>query len=536
MQYFSALVVALLGHMPGSDAALPLTGLTLPTSIAIDPLSGVVFIAELKGFIKQTTFNSSLPPVMVKNLTASVFVGGWHGLTSILLHGNFLYATFTRGKGLGDACADDVSLGNAPIFFHMLCNHSRTHGTLPPPPPAPPLSPPQSPLIAAKQGTGAASRPRAQVAGCPRNGALVRWPFSGGSLGADPPQELLPPGFSCSQFLSGGILQALGSPSDPNTLYVSTGVGALDDVSGGVTDFGQLGGGPCTAFQSAFGGHFSALDPQNNGGKVYAVSLLNATGSFARTQLLAQGLHNPWRMALAPPSAGSAATALFSLDTSGAGEQRDELNGPIPVEAGGGAQVSFGWPCLLGNNVPVPQFQNLFQSPCFSTKLPPQTAPFYTTPLRVPGVGGALSGIAFHSAQKRFYFADYIAGTVQSIGVSGVSTQPLFLLPLLLAPTSLPSPPPPVLSIPLSHTHLTYVLSRPCTQPSPPHMIGLAQLSGKCRGFPSHAPKVHLRRAAPLPPCRDGSPPGTRPLQRPHPGNHAGSGCWPGEHSGGKPA
>jgi hypothetical protein len=138
MQYFSAFVVALLGHMPGSDAALPLTGLTLPTSIAIDPLSGVVFIAELKGFIKQTSFNSSLPPVMVKNLTASVFVGGWHGLTSILLHGNFLYATFTRGKGLGDACADDVSLGNAPIFFSYALQpltHSRYSS--PPPPRAP---------------------------------------------------------------------------------------------------------------------------------------------------------------------------------------------------------------------------------------------------------------------------------------------------------------------------------------------------------------------------------------------------------------
>ena len=97
-----------------------------------------------------------------------------------------------------------------------------------------------------------------------------------------------------------------------------------------------------------------------------------------------------------------------------ADESQEELNGPITAGA------SFGWPCFVGAG-PVAAFQTLQQSPCAAagaSALPPQTAPFFSTPHRAAGDPGTLSALSFIPSQNRFYIADYMAGTVSSLSAA----------------------------------------------------------------------------------------------------------------------
>ena len=353
-------LLRLLGGLSLAAAShIRIPGLYIPVSMTLDAATGTVFIAQLKGKILRGSLNSSAT-TLVKDLGAQIFSQGWHGLTSVALQGGYLYATFTRGTGPAQACADN--------------------------------------------GTQASQRPAASVVGCPTRGALVRWAYdaASGALAADPPADLLPPTFACSQFLSNGIGQVLGHPTDSTLLYVAAGVGA-DDEPGAGTDFGQLGGGPCTVGSASVGGNFNALNPLAHAGKVFTLRMSAAGVSppTATLAVLAAGFHNPWRMTFGEDN------KLFAVDMGGAGETVNELNGPLLPGS------SFGWPCFLGA-APVPQFQTLPSSPCVT--LAPQTPPFYSTPVLPPGTAGAMSAIAYvpTAGQKRFYFANYAAGTVSS--------------------------------------------------------------------------------------------------------------------------
>ena len=360
-------LMSLLGLSLAAASHIRISGLYVPVSMAVDEATGMVFIAQLKGKILRAALNSSAATV-VKDLSAQIFSQGWHGLTSVALQGGYLYATFTRGTGLAQVCSDN--------------------------------------------GTQASQRPAASVLGCPTRGALVRWAYdsASGALAADPPADLLPQAFACSQFLSNGIGQVLGHPTDSTLLYVAAGVGA-NDMAGAGTDYGQLGGGPCTAGSSSAGGHFSALNPLAYAGKVFTLrmSAAGVTPPTATLAVLASGFHNPWRMTFGEGN------GLYAVDMGGADETQNELNGPLLPGS------SFGWPCFLGAGA-VAQFQALPSSPCLT--LAPQTPPFYATPVLPPGTAGAMSAIAYlpTAGQKRFYFANYAAGTVSSFRPADATT------------------------------------------------------------------------------------------------------------------
>ena len=198
----------------------------------------------------------------------------------------------------------------------------------------------------------------------------------------------------------------------PGTFFVSTGVGA-NDAEGAGTDYGQYGERPCVPSNSAWGGHFSALDAKSGGGKIF---LLDLTGSQVVTSLYASGFHNPWRMVLAsvPPLN---TPSLYAVDSGGAGESQDEVNGPI------GPLSSYGWPCFLGTSV-VSQFASLLFSPCTSSTLSKQSTPFFISPARAPGVPGVISALAWHPILQRWFAADALKGVVFSFPATASTESP----------------------------------------------------------------------------------------------------------------
>lgn len=270
----------------GAPAPAPLlTGLGSPLSLCFSPTSGpplVAYIGARNGSVSVVQFGASLP--VVRPLTSvPVFSSptSWHGLTSVHAAGAppllFLYATLTLPAD--PLCVDD--------------------------------------------GAGAANataRPPLTVLGCPRSGALVRWPLSADGLSTSGPLQLLFGG-ACSQFGANGM-DMVTSGAD-GSLYVSTGAGANDGRDGGA-DVGQLGPqpAPCTAPRSAWGGHFNALAPASSAGKVLLFAPPNSTtkGPLPAPTVFALGLHNPFRLTWARVPAARGAPApllpsLFALDS-----------------------------------------------------------------------------------------------------------------------------------------------------------------------------------------------------------------------------
>ena len=258
-------------------------------------------------------------------------------------------------------------------------------------------------------GTNATFRSASGVLGCPRFGALVRWPLSANGLTAAGPMQMLF-NSTCSQFGANGI--NFVTSDSQGSLLVSTGAGANDAATGAGTDVGQYGAAPCTAPGSTWGGHFNALDPSTFAGKVllFAAPLPLAPGPFPYPTVFAAGLHNPFRLTWAsvPPKLGAPAPplpSLFAVDTGGAATTQDELNGPLL-----GLGQSFGWPCFLGA-ASVAQFSSpaLPNSPCALTG--PHTPPFFTS---APSAMGSLAALAWHPPTARWVAADPVHGTIIS--------------------------------------------------------------------------------------------------------------------------
>ncbi len=359
----------------------------LPAVAYLGSRNGTVSVAQLAGAAGGRV--TPLTSILVFSSPTS-----WHGLTSVHAAGTrasyFLYATYTAPADPN--CVDDgTNAGNASL------------------------------------------RPPLTVVGCPRAGALARWPLTADGLGAGPLELLFSGG--CSQF---GASERPPPPPPPlprppphtnclhpiapadgvdfvtsdatGSLYVSIGAGANDGRNSGA-DAGQLGPqpAPCTAPGSAWGGHFNALAPGSSAGKVLRFAPPPATavsGLLPAPTIIAAGLHNPFRgtWARVPARRGApapAAPALFVLDSAGAGAVGDEINGPL---RGG---ESFGWPCELGAGEVVAQFAALPGSPCGLTG--PHTPAFFTS-----RATAALSALEFHPPSARWVAADASSGLLFS--------------------------------------------------------------------------------------------------------------------------
>lgn len=206
--------------------------------------------------------------------------------------------------------------------------------------------------------------------------------------------------------------------SPDRQLYVSFGDGA----SPADFDYGQLGGNPC-GDPPLEGGSLRSQDARTTGDDLGSSgSVVRVNPDTGATTLLADGLRNPFRLALRPGT-----SELFVTDV---GNQRVEEINRIPAS---GSARNFGWPCFEGHarqgqwdTADLPICETLYAD---GTATPPDH--YYchagTVPACEPGAG-SLSGIEFYEGgayddkyDGGLFFADYTRKEIQvALATNGI--------------------------------------------------------------------------------------------------------------------
>ncbi len=375
----SAAVAAAQIMEPNFQVETVFSGLNLPTVVRFSP-DGRVFVAEKGGTVKVFDSLTDPTPTTAVDLSTEVYAYWDRGLLGMALHPNF---------------------PTTPYIYLLYTLDTHPYNDACPSPPG------------------------ANTDGCMANGKLVKVQVNPDNTSGSP--VALITGMWCQQFPSHSIGTVEFGPE--GALYVSGGDGA----SFTVVDYGQLGGtlsgtptpqNPCGDPVNE-GGALRSQDSRTSGdplsfhgtvlrinpdtGAAWAGNPL-AGGDSSDDAILANGLRNPFRMAVAPD--GDVFVGDVGWNT------WEEIN-KIPS----GAFRNFGWPCYEGSapqsgydaaNLPI--CETIYGSPGTVT------APLFTYRHGVslqacpeaPGSISAITGLAFYPGGNypatydgALFFADY---------------------------------------------------------------------------------------------------------------------------------
>ena len=181
-----------------------------------------------------------------------------------------------------------------------------------------------------------------------------------------------------------------------------------------VPDYGQFGGDPCTnaSVVGSWGGAFRAQLPLNKSwdGKLLQI---NPATSPITVNVVATGLHNPWRFAFIGNNAYVVDTGSGATNASYVAYE--EVNGPVNVASIGPTPVNFGFPCY-GNGMAQPDYVNLPNLTLCNGIA--NTLPLYSyNKATFSGYAASISALGAYN--NRIFIGDYSLGRIWSINTGG---------------------------------------------------------------------------------------------------------------------